>query len=93
MSKLFLTAVASGLLLACSVSAQAADGYSASEDGGLAAQSSNVWRPAAPPVQPSQRDVSNGRRFYSYQPPAVRGRRVASPPYIRPASAKALGNY
>jgi len=86
MSKLLCTAVASGLLLVCSVGAYAADGYNYNEGG-------SVQRPAAPPVRLSQEKTGNGRRFYSYQPPAVRGRRVEAPPYIRPASAKALGNY
>jgi hypothetical protein len=86
MSKLLSTVVATGLLLACSVGAFAADGYSA-------AQSGNLWRRAAPPVQ-SQEANGNARQFYSYQPPPVRrGQRAPLKTFIRPASAKTLGNY
>ncbi|HEX4143866.1 MAG TPA: hypothetical protein VHY91_10060 [Pirellulales bacterium] len=86
MSKLLCTAVASGLLAICSVGAFAADGYNSNEG-------SSVQQPAAPPVRLPQEKTGNARRFYSYQPAPVRGRRVQAPPYIRPASAKALGNY
>jgi hypothetical protein len=88
MSKRILTVVASGLLLATSA-AFAADGYSA-------AQSGSLWRAPAPPVQtPEQGAAGTGaaRRFYSYQPPAARGQRYVLTPFVRPASAKPLGNY
>ena len=93
MSKLLSTAVASGLLLVCSVCVFADDGYYATQSGRSAAQSGSVWRPAAPPVKTSQEANSNARRFYSYQPPAVRGQRAPLQTFVRPASAKALGNY
>jgi hypothetical protein len=99
MSKLLSCAVAGGLLLVCSVGAFAADSYygmesgnSAVGSGNSAARSSNLRRPAAPPVQ-SQEANSNARRFYSYQPPVRRGQRAPLQTFIRPASAKALGNY
>jgi hypothetical protein len=93
MSKFFRCAIASGLLLAGSVSAFAEDGFYAAQNGNSVAQSGSLWRPAAPPVQPSQQPANNARRFYSYQPAAVRGDRARVQPFVRPASAKALGNY
>ena len=100
MSKLLSTAVASGLLLACSVGAFAADNYYGMEDSNSAVPTSNysaprpsVRRPApAPPVQ-SQEVNNSARRFYSYQPPVKRGQRAPLQTFIRPASAKSLGNY
>jgi len=77
MSKRSLTLVAGALLLASTAS--------------VFAQSGSNYRGATPPP-PSQQASSSARKFYSYTP-SVRGQRTPPKTYVRPASAKALGNY
>jgi hypothetical protein len=89
MSKRIFTAVAAGLLLASSAGAYAAEGYNYYQNGN---QARNVPAPIQSPEQGAGK-VGTARRFYSYQAPPARGQRFVVQPFVRPASAKALGNY
>jgi hypothetical protein len=87
MSKKFFTVLASGLLLASAVVANGADPD-------YTTQGPVPVRNGVPQIQSPAQVRTNARRFYSYQPQAQRGQRPATiQTFVRPASAKANGEY
>ena len=87
MSKLYSSLLAGAVVLASSVAAFAIDtDYST--------QGEVKVKNGQPQIDNFSQVRPNARRFYSYQPPAVRGKQPKTiQTFTRPASAKALGEY
>ena len=87
MKKLYYSLLVGGLVLASSVAAFAADTD-------YVTQGEVKVKNGAPQIENFSQVRPNARRFYSYNPPQVRGKKpVMIQTFTRPASAKALGEY